>query len=166
MLTVLVIIGFALRPYFQTVRGETNPATIGYVAELQKLAGLAIDGHRQYAEDSLYWVIWYLGVPAVILATLGLALLVRRGLKSLLTWRDSGAARIWALPLLITGWVVVSVLWRPGIIPDQPWASRRLVPMVLPGLILAAVWMAAWLKDRGHQLGASRVAGSSWPSAA
>jgi hypothetical protein len=160
VLTVLVIIGFALRPYFQTVRGETNPATISYVAELQKLAGLAIDGHRQYAEDSLYWVIWYLGVPAVILATLGLALLVRRGLKSLLTWRDSGAARIWALPLLITGWVVVSVLWRPGIIPDQPWASRRLVPMVLPGLILAATWMAAWLKDRGHRLGASRVAGS------
>jgi hypothetical protein len=159
-LTVLVIIGFAVRPYFQTVRGETNPATISYIAELQKLAGLAIDGHRQYAEDSLYWVIWYLGVPAVILATLGLALLVRRGLKSLLTWRDSGAARIWALPLLITGWVVVSVLWRPGIIPDQPWASRRLVPMVLPGLILVATWMAAWLKERGHQLGASRVAGS------
>ncbi len=159
-LTVLVIIGFAVRPYFQTVRGETNPATVSYVAELQKLAGLAIDGHRQYAEDSLYWVIWYLGVPAVILATLGLALLVRRGLKSLLTWQDSGAARIWALPLLITGWVVVSVLWRPGIIPDQPWASRRLVPMVLPGLILAAAWMAAWIKDRGHRLGASRVAGS------
>jgi hypothetical protein len=160
VLTVLVVVGFALRPYFQTVRGETNPATIAYVAELQKLAGLAIDGHRQYAEDSLYWVIWYLGVPAVILGTLGLALLVRRGLKSLLTWRDSGAARIWALPLLIAGWAIVSVLWRPGIIPDQPWASRRLVPMVLPGLILAAAWMAAWLKDRGHQLGASRLAGS------
>jgi hypothetical protein len=160
VLTVLVIIGFAVRPYFQTVRGETVPATINYVAELQKLAGLPIDGHRQYAEDSLYWVIWYLGVPAVILGTLGLALLVRRGLKSLITWRDSGAARIWALPLLIAGWVIVSVLWRPGIIPDQPWASRRLVPMVIPGLILAAAWMAAWIKERGHQLGASRSAGS------
>jgi hypothetical protein len=160
VLTVLVVIGFAVRPYFQTVRGETVPATINYVAELQKLAGLPIDGHRQYAEDSLYWVIWYLGVPAVILGTLGLALLVRRGLKSLITWRDSGAARIWALPLLIAGWVIVTVLWRPGIIPDQPWASRRLVPMVIPGLILAAAWMAAWIKDRGHQLGASRVAGS------
>jgi hypothetical protein len=158
--TVLVIIGFAVRPYFQTVHGETVPATINYVAELQKLAGLPIDGHRQYAEDSLYWVIWYLGVPAVILGTLGLALLVRRGLKSLITWQDSGAARIWALPLLIAGWVIVSVLWRPGIIPDQPWASRRLVPMVIPGLILAAAWMAAWIKERGHQLGASRVAGS------
>jgi hypothetical protein len=159
-LTVLVIIGFAVRPYFQTVRGETDPATIRYVAELQKLAGLPIDGHRQYAEDSLYWVIWYLGVPAVILGTLGLALLARRTLKSLMTWRDSGAARVWGLPLLITGWVTVTVLWRPGIIPDQPWASRRLVPVLLPGLILAATWMAAWLKERGHQLGAGRTAGS------
>jgi hypothetical protein len=158
--TVLVVIGFAVRPWFQTVRGETVPATINYVAELQKLAGLPIDGHRQYAEDSLYWVIWYVGVPAVILGTLGLALLVRRGLKSLITWRDSGAARIWALPLLIAGWVIVSVLWRPGIIPDQPWASRRLVPMVIPGLILAAAWMAAWITERGRQLGASRTAGA------
>jgi hypothetical protein len=158
VLTVLVVIGFAVRPYFQTVRGETDPATISYVAELQKLAHLPIDGHRQYAEDSLYWVIWYLGVPAVILGTLGIALLARRALKSLITWRDSGAARIWALPLMITGWVIVSVLWRPGIIPDQPWASRRLVPVVLPGLILAATWMAAWIKERGRLLGASRVA--------
>jgi hypothetical protein len=158
VLTVLVVIGFAVRPYFQTVRGETDPATISYVAELQKLAHLAVDGHRQYAEDSLYWVIWYLGVPAVILGTLGIALLARRGLKSLITWRDSGGARIWALPLMITGWVIVSVLWRPGIIPDQPWASRRLVPVVLPGLILAATWMAAWIKERGRLLGASRVA--------
>ena len=29
--------------------------------------------------------------------------------------------------------------------PDQPWASRRLVPVVLPGLILCAMWAAAWL---------------------
>ena len=158
--TVVAVIGFAVRPYFQTVRGETDPATISYVAELQKLAHLPIDGHRQYAEDSLYWVIWYLGVPAVILGTLGIALLARRGLKSLITWRDSGAARVWALPLMITGWVTVSVLWRPGIIPDQPWASRRLVPVVLPGLILAAIWMAAWIKERGRLLGASRVAAS------
>ncbi len=158
-LTVLVVIAFAVRPYFQTVQGETVPATIKYVAELQKLAGLPVNGHRQYAEDSLYWVIWYVGAPAVILGTLGLALLARRGVKSLLTWRDSGAARVWALPLLITGWVAVTVLWRPGIIPDQPWASRRLVPMLIPGLILAAVWMAAWLKERSRQLGASRTAG-------
>ena len=159
-LTILAVIGFAVRPYFQTVRGETNPATISYVAELQKLAHLAIDPRRQYSEDSLYWVIWYIGVPAVILGAIGIALLARRCLRALLSWQDSGYARIWALPLMIIGWVTVTVLWRPGIIPDQPWASRRLVPVVLPGLILTAVWAAAWIKERGRQLGASRMAAS------
>ncbi len=159
-LTILAVIGFAVRPYLQTVRGETDPATISYVAELQKLAHLAIDPRRQYSEDSLYWVIWYIGVPAVILGAIGIALLARRCLRALLSWRDSGYARIWALPLMIIGWVTVTVLWRPGIIPDQPWASRRLVPVVLPGLILTAVWASAWIKERGRQLGASRVAAS------
>ena len=159
-LTVLALIGFAARPYFQTVRGETDPATISYIAELQKLAHLPIDPTRTYAEDSLYWVIWYVGVPAVILGAIGIALLSRRCLQALLTWRDNGAARIWALPLMIIGWVTVTVLWRPGIIPDQPWASRRLVPVVLPGLILAAVWASAWIKERGRLLGASHLAAS------
>jgi hypothetical protein len=159
-LTVLALIAFAVRPYLQTVRGETDPATISYVAELQKLAHLPIDPTRTYAEDSLYWVIWYIGVPAVILGAVGIALLARRCLRALLTWRDSGAARLWALPLMIIGWVTVTVLWRPGIIPDQPWASRRLVPVVLPGLILTAVWASAWIKERGRLLGASHLATS------
>ncbi len=159
-LTVLAVVGFAVRPYFQTVRGETDPATISYVAELQRLAHLAVDPTRQYSEDSLYWVIWYIGVPAVILGVIGLALLARRCLRALLTRRDSGAERIWALPLMIISWVTVTVLWRPGIIPDQPWASRRLVPVVLPGLILAAIWASAWIKERGRKLGAGRLAES------
>jgi hypothetical protein len=161
VLTILVLIGFAVRPYFQTVRGETNPATISYVAELQRLAHLPVDGTRQYSEDSLYWVIWYIGVPAVLLGALGIALLARRCLRALLSGRDPHrAAQVWALPLMIIAWVTVTVLWRPSIIPDQPWASRRLVPVVLPGLILTAVWMSAWLKERGRTLGASRLARS------
>jgi hypothetical protein len=157
-LTLLAAVGFAVRPYLQTVRGGTDPATIAYIAELQRLAHLPIDPHRQYYEDSLYWVIWYIGIPAVLLGALGLALLARRSLRALLTRRDEGAARVWALPLMIIGWVTVTVLWRPAIFPDQPWASRRLVPIVLPGLILAAIWMSAWLKERGRRLGASRLA--------
>ena len=45
----------------------------------------------------------------------------------------------------------------PAISPDQPWASRRLVPFVLPGLILAAVWASAWLRDLAGQRGRARV---------
>ena len=105
-------------------------------------------------------MIWYIGVPAVILGAIGIALLSRRCLHALLSWRDTGYVRIWALPLMIIGWVTVTVLWRPGIIPDQPWASRRLVPVVLAGLTLTAVWASAWIKERGRQLGASGLAAS------
>jgi hypothetical protein len=49
------------------------------------------------------------------------------------------------------------VLWRPAVSPDQPWASRRLVPFVLPGLILAAIWACTWFKDRADRLGRDRA---------
>src|SRR5581483_11342246 len=127
-------------------------------AELQKLAHLPVDGRQQYYQDSLYWVIWYIGVPTVLLGAFGLALLVRQSLRALVTWRDpDGSVRAWALPLMIALWVIVSVLYRPAVSPDQPWASRRLVPFVLPGLILGAVWAASWLKERAIAVGATRV---------
>ena len=149
ILTALIFVGFAIRPLVQTVAGETDPTSIAYVAELQKLAGLPVDGKQQYYQDSLYWVIWYLGVPAVLLGAFGLTVLARRCAHALLTWKDpSAAARVWALPLMIAIWVIVTVLWRPAVSPDQPWASRRLVPFVLPGLILGGIWAATWLKDQ------------------
>ena len=155
---MLIFAGFAIRPLVQTVAGETDPTSIAYVAELQKLAGLAVNGRRQYYEDSLYWVIWYLGVPAVLLGAFGLAMLTRRCAQALVTWKDpSAAARVWALPLMIALWVIVTVLWRPAVSPDQPWASRRLVPFVLPGLILGAIWAATWLKDQAATLGRTRM---------
>ncbi len=157
-LTVLIFVAFAVRPLVQTVAGETDPTSIAYVAELQKLAGLPVNGHRQYYEDSLYWVIWYLGVPAVLLGAFGLAVLAKNATKALLTWKDpTAAARVWALPLMMALWSVVTVLYRPAIAPDQPWASRRLVPFVLPGLILGGIWAAAWLKDQAAQLGRNRA---------
>ena len=58
---------------------------------------------------------------------------------------------------MIAIWVIVTVLWRPAVAPDQPWASRRLVPFVLPGLILGAIWAATWLKDQASQLGRTRI---------
>jgi hypothetical protein len=157
-LTAIIFVGFAVRPLVQTVAGETNPTSIAYVAELQKLAGLPVNGHRQYYEDSLYWVIWYLGVPAVLLGAFGLAVLAKRTTKALLTWKDpTAAARVWALPLMMAIWAVVTVLYRPAVSPDQPWASRRLVPFVLPGLILGGIWAAAWLKGQAAQLGRTRA---------
>src|SRR5262249_35810286 len=98
---------------------------------------------------SLNWVVWYIGLPAVLLGTLGAALLARRCLR--------GHAPSWTLPLILLAWIIVTVLSRPALVPSQPWASRRLVPGVLPGFILLAVWAVAWLAGWLRQRGYDRV---------
>ena len=53
VLPVLVLVGCRVRPYLQTVRGQTDPAVVRRVAALQRLEGLPVDGLRQYFESSL-----------------------------------------------------------------------------------------------------------------
>jgi hypothetical protein len=155
VIVVVAAAAFIVRPYLQTVEGVANP----YIVALQRISHLAANPRRLYAEDSLYWVIWYLGAPALLLGVAGLALLMRRCLQALITWRDPiGAARAWALPLMIIGWGAITVLWRPSTTPDQPWASRQLVPVLIPGLIVAAIWVCAVLAVRARERGAGIVA--------
>jgi hypothetical protein len=161
LLAVAALIGLAVRPYLQIVREPAGRASAGYVAHLQRLEHLPVDPGRLYAEDTLYWVIWYVGVPTLLLGAFGVALLVRWCLRALLSWRDpSGAARVWGLPLMVICCGSAAVLWQPETVPDQPWASRRLVPLVLPGLILCAIWASAWFCRRARSRGASRTAAS------
>lgn len=158
---VLALIGFAVRPYVQKTSGFSDPYVVRYVASLQRLTGLSIDGHRQYYETSLDWVFWYLGVPAVLLACAGAALLGRRLVRGAAAWQGSAAsARMWGLAYVVVGWSVATVLWDPSVIPGQPTAARRLVPVVLPGLVLLALWACCQLKARALDLGARRL--TSW----
>jgi hypothetical protein len=154
VVAVAVLIGFAVRPYVQTVRGHASPAAYTTIATLQRLQGLPVDPTRTYAEQTLYWAIWYIGLPTMLLGAFGLAIVVRNCLRALLAWRDpSGVWRIWGLPLAMICAGSVAVLWAPHIVPDQPWASRRLIVTVIPGLILFGLWATAWLtrhaRDRG-----------------
>ena len=153
------LLAFLIRPSLQTAHWNPGPGTTGYIGALQKLLGLPVQPTRSYAEDSLYWVIWYIGIPALLLAGFGMALLVRRCVRALLRWADAdGAARAWGLPLMIFAWTAVIVLWNPNTAPDQPWASRVLVPLVVPGFIVGAVWVAAWLDRRARERGAGLTA--------
>jgi hypothetical protein len=161
VLAAAALIGFAVRPYFQTVRGHANAAVLDYIGMLQRAQHLPIDPARQYAEDTLYWVIWYIGAPTVLLGGFGVALLSRRCLRALLTRRDpSGAWRNWALPLSVMGAGSAAVLWRPDIVADQPWASRRLITVVIPGMIICATWASAWLAGRARERGARAATAS------
>src|SRR5262249_10072265 len=138
-LAFVVLIGLAVRPFL-------NPVHRRHPRGVQTVAAHVHNPPSVFWAMSLDWVIWYIGLPAVLLGTLGAALLARRCLR--------GQAPSWTLPLMLFAWIIVTVLYRPAIVPSQPWASRRLVPGVLPGLILLAVWavawMAGWLRQRGY----------------
>ncbi|GAA2127929.1 hypothetical protein [Actinomadura napierensis] len=152
ILTVLVMVGFAVRPLVQTVRrvpaNTDDRLNAQFIEAVQKLNHMPLDGARQYSELSLYWVVWYIGIPALLLATFGAALLVRRLMR-----RQSPQ---WLLPYAVIVWTTVQVLVRPGITPDHPWASRRLIGLVIPGLLLFTVFAAAWITKRLRRIGYSR----------
>jgi hypothetical protein len=169
LLPVLALAGLAVRPYLQTVRGQTDPAVIRQVAALQRLEGHPVDGTRRYYESSLYWVLWYIGLPAVLLACAGAALLARRSVRAMLGLRlprsaassagsPDAAMPLWTLPFLLISWSTATVLWDPSVVPWQPLASHRLVPVVLPGLLLLGLWTAAQLTARASLVSASRTA--------
>ncbi|MFJ2032345.1 hypothetical protein [Streptosporangium sp. NPDC087985] len=152
-LVVLVTVAFAARPWLQVVTRwpttQDDRLNYEFIERTQQANGLAGDGSRLYYEDSLYWVIWYVGVPVVVLATLAAALLTRRMVRG----RGFG----WLLPLAVIGWTTVTTLYRPGITPDHPWAARRLVPVVIPGLVLLAVWGLRWVREKARRMGYGRA---------
>ena len=146
VLPFVVLAGLAIRPYLQPVRH-------GHLTSAQRAAGIRVNPQSVFFALSLHWVFWYIGVPAVLLGTLGMALLARRCAQ--------GRGLAWALPLMVFAWIIVTVLYRPAIVPNQPWASRRLVPAVLPGFIVLAVWACGWLTGwlRRHGYGQVMQAG-------
>lgn len=90
-----------------------------------------------YYPLSLRWTYWYVGGFVILGAVIAIAMLSRRCLR--------GQAPVWLLPLLVFSWGIPVFLYRPAIAASNPYASRRLVPTVLPGLILLALWLAAWI---------------------
>jgi hypothetical protein len=98
-----------------------------------------------YAGHALEWIAWWMGPLIIAGATAGAALLTYRVLKN--------KQPDWVLPLMIFGWTLIVFLARPAITPDMPWASRRLVPSILPGCILLAAWAASWATQRLRERG-------------
>jgi len=152
-LAFVITAGFIVRPYVQTVHGLTTVKQMRTMAAMQAAQHLPIQPTRTYFELSMHWVFWYLGVPAVVLATIGAAALARRCLR--------GQAPVWVLPLMCFAWIIVATLLRPSIWPDQPWGSRRLVPGVLPGFIVLALWGSSWLVGRLRERGGGPVVGGT-----
>ncbi len=120
------------------------PGADDFVAALQREQGLALDPTRTYAENSVIWVAWWVGVPALLLATAAAAVALRRGLRE----AGDGGVPGWLVPLAVGVASTVLSLYRPAITPDHPWADRRLVTTVLPTVLLLAAVAVAWLAGR------------------
>jgi hypothetical protein len=85
---------------------------------------------------SLHWLTSYYGFVGIAFATAGLVLLLGLGLRGN---RAASAVSFVIIP------VTALYIARPSISPDQPWAMRRYLPVVLPGLAIAIASGLAWL---------------------
>jgi len=99
-----------------------------------------VEPGRSYGEHSMVWLDWYLGPVALAAGVAGLALMSR-----LVLLGRAGPATPFLGVMLATS---LLYLWRPSIFPDQVWAMRRFVPVVIPGLLLLAAWSADRLLGR------------------
>jgi Dolichyl-phosphate-mannose-protein mannosyltransferase len=138
----VVVAAFAFlasRPLWQ----ETHAARVNVNLEnMQRESRVAIDGTRLYNEQSVNWQAMYFGWPTVVLAVAGYAVLV----AALVRHRCYALVGTLVMGLIMSG----LYLWDCQIVADQPWASRRFVPVVIPLLLVAAaaVLRALWSWQR------------------
>ena len=149
-LVVVVGVLLATRPWWSVAHQRADDPSVRGLEDLQRQQGLPVDGTRTYAEQSLIWVTWYTGVATLLLAWGAFTVLAARATRWWLDTRRTvpGAGTVrapgWLLPAAVGLGSTVLTLYRPGITPDHPWADRRLVVVVLPTVVTAAVAAVAW----------------------
>lgn len=129
--SIVIVLAFAVlasRPLWQQTHGHYDNPNL---QNMQRYSHVPVDGTRLYNEQTVHWLAMYFGWLTVVLAVAGYAVLV-----------NAFARRCdYALVGVLTTGLGMSALylWTAQITPDQPWAMRRYVPVVLPVMIIAAV---------------------------
>jgi hypothetical protein len=139
--SVVLFAMWLVRPHLQHPRGRLSM----FVRDIQLASHLTVDPGRKYFQDSLRWHAWYLGPAALAAAIAGSGAFLRDTIRR-------GTIATWALIVCfaVAGGVY---LWDASIAPDQLWAMRRFVPIVIPGFVLFAVIVIDRLARRSHRLG-------------
>lgn len=110
---------------------------IPLVAGLQRAEGEPVDISRDYSEETVNWIAWYIGPVALALGGIGIIVC---------TVQVFHGGKVDLLPALcIVCGVSLVFLIKPSITPDQIWASRRLLPVILPGVLVFAAVGLDWL---------------------
>ncbi len=153
---VIAAVVLTSRPLWLVERRESGlPGAREFVSALQTEQGIEIDPTRTYAENSVEWLSWWVGPPALVLAVAAAAVALYRGLQRV---RDpeSPALPGWFVPLSVGVASALLSLYRPAITPDHPWADRRFVTTTLPTVVLVASIAVAWLATRAGPVGSWR----------
>ena len=85
--------------------------------------------HAHYTWSMRWFVTWF-GAFVILLGVIGMLEMFRRAL------RGNGPATALALIFTPTAFILLA---RPSVSPDQPWAMRRYLPIVIPVVVIAAV---------------------------
>lgn len=94
---------------------------------------------RSYAEHSLVWMSWYLGPVLAILAIIGIVTISAKILQGKL---------LKTLPAMCMIAACLYYLINPNISSDQVWASRRFLPVILPGFAVLGFLLLAKFHER------------------
>lgn len=104
--------------------------------------GYGANGARTFSEQTMNWIWWYIGPMLMLFGIIGLgwvaAHLVHGRKTELLAFMC-----VMLPPALL-------YLLQPNITGDQPWAVRRLLPVVLPGFVLLALLVFEALYHKKH----------------
>jgi hypothetical protein len=135
ILVALGCIVMVTRPWWlehHFIKNRDGGDYIGGVSARQKAEGLPVDGTKSYDEMTINWLAWYIGWTLVAAALLGAVLAAVRFCRR----REPALLVMWAIPTL----VALVYLNRISITPDQVWALRRLLPVVIPMTAISAVF--------------------------
>ncbi len=97
------------------------------------------DTVRSFSEYATYWVSWYTGDIMFIFGILGLAML---GYTIMKKWHAYSV-----LLFIIVASSSLAYFLMPSIYPDQIWGARRMLPVIMPGLLIMAVLFIAKLTE-------------------
>ncbi len=140
---LLTIVVAAALVYLWLIRPLLGPSRANNTYGLEPIQlreGLTVDTTRNYAEQSVWWLTWYIGVPLTALGFAGFIAALRQSIL-----KGQAAVR---LAVLVFAVPAFTYLVRPSVNPDQIWAIRRFTPVVLPGLLLFGFAMLAHFFSR------------------
>lgn len=102
--------------------------------------GLVTNGVPTYAQLTTQWVSWYIGGVLAALGVIGILLAIASAVKE-------RSLMLIASLIVIIGTSMLYLV-KPNIYPDHIWASRRLLPVILPGVAVFGALTLDWLSDQ------------------